>query len=159
MLSLFKECCCVTKRSRIFGFIMILIIAFWNTGKSVEQVGPFGNSYLVEDLHIREGSLVIFYNLFISSEGSSNAIDVFHDQMKQISLAIDHHSGAILYYNLIGNGFQPKKVNSFCHQLNPKLSCRLINHYNETDESATLQDLYDFCHSDQVKNSNKLRVT
>ena len=139
---------------------MILIIAFWNTDKSAEQVASFGNSkYLVEDLHIREGSLVIFYNLFISSEGSSNAIDVFHDQMKQISLAIDLHNGAIVFYNLIGNGFQPKKVNSFCHQLNPKLSCRLINHYNETDESATLQDLYDFCHSDQVKNSNKLRVT
>ena len=126
----------------------------------------------------QDADLIIFYNLYIphDSEGMTNAIEVINDQIGQISEELRrieegnsgdgngkkiNEKGGVIFYNLIGNedAFPSDKMRDLCHQLHPRLDCHLLQHYEEGSEAVTLQDVYDFCSSDDVvKDANQTRV-
>ena len=86
------------------------------------------------------------------------------DQFGQIASALkqlekDGHTKKIVkgfvFYNMIGNEtiFPADKISDLCHELHPRLVCQLNQHYNQAEESVTLQDVYQFCHTDYAINS------
>ena len=111
-----------------------------------------------------DASAILFYNMFIPEdpEAANHAIDVITEQLTQVATSLQKldksKQRAVLYYNLIGNehAYPEEKLVALCSELHSQLSCKQIGFYETASESVTLQDIWDFCQSEDVSDT---RVT
>lgn len=85
-----------------------------------------------------ESKTAIFLNAFIAPHNPSLAVDIVHEQLRQLANAT-HHEDPSIYYNIIGHNHSeplcPEGVTN----------CQKLAYYEEGSEEVTLQALHDHC--------------
>ena len=105
---------------------------------------------------VRTADHAIFYHIYVplANNTKARALEIIQEQIEQVASSVATNSSTILYYNTIGDNATdiPMFIDEICEA--KALTCRHKAHYDRGFEEITLQNLYDFCASDQSSNAS-----